>query len=385
MFGRSFTVARLGGIAIEINPSWLLIVAVLAWSLSDSAFPAMYEGWSETTYWIVGTTAAVLLFVTVLIHELAHAVVAKRRGIAVPKITLFIFGGVSHMAKQPRSAGEEFYIAAAGPATSIVIAIIAGLAALALDPVNEQAAAIAAYLAIVNAILAVFNLLPGFPLDGGRVLRSIAWKKSGSFRKATTVAASVGTAFGILLMVAGVGLMLLGYVVNGIWFAFIGWFLSGAARGEADNLKLESILGPLKARDIMSPDFASVPPGLTLGLVVNELMLGQGHRAVVVAQGDAVLGILSISDIRRVPRDEWDTAQAQSAMTPRERVVTVEAGAPALEVLELIGERALNQVPVLEEGRMIGLITRRELLERIRVAEQLDAEARAEASSAPRA
>lgn len=380
MFGKSFTVARIGGIAIEINPSWLLIVGVLAWSLSDGVFPSMYEGWSTATYWIVGTLSSVLLFVTVLIHEMAHAVVAIRRGIPVPKITLFIFGGVSHLSKQPRSAGEEFFIAAAGPATSLGIAILTGILALILRGVNEQLTAIAAYLALVNFVLAIFNILPGFPLDGGRVLRSIAWKKTGSFRAATRIASSVGVAFGVVLMVTGVGFILAGYVINGIWFAFIGWFLSGAARGEADNLKLETILGPLKARDIMSTEFATVPPHLSLQLIVDEFMVGQGHRAVIVARDDAVFGIVSISDIRKHPRNEWDSTPAQTVMTPRERVVTVPVECPALEVLELIAQKGLNQVPVLEEGQMIGLVARRELLERIRVAEQLDAE-RSEAAA----
>jgi Zn-dependent protease/predicted transcriptional regulator len=381
VFGSSFTVARIGGIAIEINPSWLLIVAVLAWSLSDGVFPNMYEGWSTATYWIVGTLSSVLLFVTVLVHEMAHAVVAIKRGIPVPKITLFIFGGVSHMSKQPRSAGEEFYIAAAGPATSLGIAALMGGLALVLRDVNEQVTAIVAYLALVNLVLAIFNILPGFPLDGGRVLRSIAWKKTDSFRTATRVASSVGVAFGVILMVSGVGLMLLGYVINGIWFAFIGWFLSGAARGEADNLKLETILGPLKARDIMSPEFASVPPHLSLQLIVDEFMVGQGHRAVIVAREDTVFGIVSISDIRKHPRNEWDSTPAQTVMTPRERVVTVHVDTPALEVLELIAQKQLNQVPVLEEGRMIGLVTRRELLERIKVAEQLASEGSEEAAA----
>lgn len=383
MFGSSFTVARIGGIAIEINPSWLLIVGVLAWSLSDGVFPDMYEGWSTATYWIVGSLSALLLFVTVLVHEMAHAVVAIKRGIPVPKITLFIFGGVSHMSKQPRSAGEEFYIAAAGPATSLGIAVVMGGLALLLRDTNEQVTAITGYLALVNFVLAIFNILPGFPLDGGRVLRSIAWKKSGSFRTATRVASNVGVAFGVILMVSGVGLILLGYVINGIWFAFIGWFLSGAARGEADNLKLETILGPLKARDVMSPEFASVPPHLSLQLIVDEYMVGQGHRAVIVARDDAVFGIVSISDIRRHPRNEWDSTPAQTVMTPRERVLTVGVDEPALEVLELIAQKQLNQVPVLEDGQMIGLITRRELIERIKVAEQLEDERKETAALRP--
>lgn len=371
MFGRSFTIARLGGISIEIHPSWVFIVALVSWSLAVGVFPAQYEGWSTATYWIVGILAAVLLFVTVLIHEMAHAIVAIRRGLPVPRITLFIFGGMSHMARQPRTAGEEFFIAAAGPLTSLIIAIVAGGIAFLVANLNEQLTAIAVYLAIVNLLLAIFNILPGFPLDGGRVLRSIAWRKTGSFRTATRVASGVGTAFGIGLMVVGFGFMLFGYIINGIWFAFIGWFLSSAARGEAESLRLETALGPLSARDIMSQHFATVPPGLSAQLVVDEYMVGEGHRAVVVARDDAVHGILSISDIRSVPRDQWPDTSAQALMTPRENVITVDVGTPAMQVLETLAERSLNQIPVIEDGRMVGLVTRREIIERIQLAEQL--------------
>ncbi len=372
MFGRSFTIARIGGIAIEIHPSWLLIFALITWSLAVGVFPMQFEDWATATYWIIGAIAALLLFVTVLIHEMAHAVVAIRRGLPVPRITLFIFGGVSHLSRQPRTAGEEFAIAAAGPAASLAIAIIAAALSLVVVNLNEQATAIVVYIALVNFLLAIFNTLPGFPLDGGRVLRSIAWRKTGNFMKATRIASGVGTGFGFGLIIIGFGFILFGYLINGIWFAFIGWFLSTAARGEAESLRLESVLGPLQARDVMSQNYVVVPPGLSLQLIVDEFMVAEGHRAVIVARDETVYGIVSISDIRKVPRDRWADTPAQAVMTPREEVATVNADTPAMEALELIAQRGLNQVPVLEEGRMVGLITRRELIERIQVAEQLE-------------
>lgn len=373
MFGGSFRVARLFGIDIEVHPSWLLIIAFLSYSLSEGLFPARYEGWSTATYWAVGTASAFLLFVTVLLHELAHALVAKRRGLPVPRITLFIFGGVSHLARQPASAGEEFQIAAAGPATSFVIAAITGLAGLLLGPLDEKLEGILFYLAAVNALLGVFNMLPGFPLDGGRVLRSIAWKRSGSFRRATRTAAGVGELFGYALMAVGFFLLLGGLLLDGLWLLFIGWFLLGAARSESANLQLEGILRSLTARDLMRTDFPTVVPGLPLSSVVDDYMVGHGERAVIVANRGAVLGILTVSDVRRVPRSDWPFTPAQAAMTPRERVVTVTADTPAVEILTLLGEKALNQVPVLEDGRMVGLVTRREILERLQLAESLGA------------
>lgn len=383
MFGSSFRVARLFGIDIEIHPSWFLILAFVAYTLSEGFFPDGYEDWSTGVYWAVGITSALLLFLTVLIHELAHALVAKRRGLDVPRITLFIFGGVSHLGRQPSSAGEEFQIAAAGPATSLVIAIATGLGALLLRGANEQAEAILFYLAFVNAALAVFNILPGFPLDGGRVLRSIAWKKTGSFRRATRVASGVGEIFGYGLLAVGFFLLLGGLLFDGLWLMFIGWFLLGAARGEAANLQLEGVLRGLTARDVMRADFPSVVPGAPLQTIVDDVMVGQGERAVMVANGGAVLGILTVTDVRAIPRDEWRATPAQAAMTPRDRIVTVIAATPAVEVLVLIGEKRLNQIPVLDDGRMIGMITRREILERLQLAETLTPDAgRAESASA---
>jgi Zn-dependent protease len=375
VFGNSFRVARIVGIDIEIHPSWLLILAFVAYSLSAGFFPDQYENWSTFAYWAVGISAAVLLFVTVLIHEMAHALVAKRRGLEVPRITLFIFGGVSHLSRQPSSAGEEFQIAAAGPATSLLIAIVTGLAGWALRDVNDKLEAILLYLAFVNTALAVFNILPGFPLDGGRVLRSIAWKRTGSFRRATRIASNVGELFGYSLIAIGFFLLLGGLIFNGLWLMFIGWFLLGAARGEASNLQLEGVLKKLTARDVMREDFPSVTPGTPLQSVVDDYMVGQGERAVMVANGGTVLGILTVTDVRRVPRDEWRSTPAQSAMTPRERIVTVIATTPAVEVLVLLGEKRLNQVPVLDDGRMVGLVTRREILERLQLAETLTPDA----------
>jgi len=370
--GGTFRVARIFGIDIEIHPSWLLILAFVAWSLSDSLFPSRYESWSTAAYWIVGVSSAVLLFVTVLIHEMAHALVARWRGLPVPRITLFIFGGMSHMSRQPATAGEEFQIAAAGPATSIVIAAITGAIGFLVHGTSEKAEAILFYLAFVNLALGIFNILPGFPLDGGRVLRSIAWKRTGSFRRATRIASSVGEMFGYGMIVTSVFILLAGGVLDGLWLAFIGWFLLGAARGEASNLQLEGVLKRLTARDVMQADFPSVTPGTPVAEIVHDYMVGKGERAVLVANGGAVSGLITVSDVRRVPRDAWSQVPAQRIMTPRSSVITVNASQPAVEVLVLLGEKGLNQVPVLEDGRMIGLVTRRELLDRIQLAERLE-------------
>ena len=369
--GRSFQIGRIFGIAIEIHPSWLLILAFVSWTLSDGLFPDQYEGWSTWAYWATGILSALLLFITVLIHELAHALVAKRRGLEVPRITLFIFGGVSHMQRQPSSAGEEFQIAAAGPATSLVISALTGASWFFLREANEKVEAVLSYLAVVNLALAVFNILPGFPLDGGRVLRSIAWKRTGNFRKATKIASSVGEFMGYGLVILGVFILLSGGLLDGLWLAFIGWFLLGAARGEAQGTQLEGVLSRITARQVMQEQFTSVTPGTPIQDIVDEHMIGKGERAVIVANDGGVLGIITVSDVRKTPRTAWLNTPAQRIMTPREGIITVDGGRPAVEVLMLLGEKGLNQVPVLEEGRMVGLITRRDLLERVQLAETL--------------
>ena len=369
--GKAFRIGTVAGIAIEIHPSWLLILGFVAWSLSDGLYPSQYESWSTAAYWAIGSLSALLLFVTVLIHELAHALVAKRRGLEVPRITLFIFGGMSHLQRQPASAGEEFQIAAAGPATSLLIAAVTGLLGLFLGPTSEKVEAMFYYLAVVNVALAIFNILPGFPLDGGRVLRAIAWKRTGSFRRATRIASSVGEFMGYGLVILGVFVLLNGGVLDGVWLAFIGWFLLGAARNEAAGTQLEGVLSRLTARQVMREDFPSVTPGTPLQEIVDAFMIGHGERAVMVANDGAVLGIITVSDIRRTPREAWINTPAQRVMTPRESIITVDGNRPAVEVLMLLGDKGLNQVPVLEEGRMVGLVTRREIIERVQLAETL--------------
>ncbi len=366
----TFQVARIAGISIRVHLSWLLILALVSWTLSSGVFPSRYENWSEAAYWIVGVVAAVLLFVTVLIHELAHAVVARRKGIEVPSITLFIFGGVSNLGRQPKTAGEEAAIAIAGPLASFAIAGVA-LGVALIGGASEKVEGIFTYLATVNLILGVFNLLPGFPLDGGRVLRAIAWKRSGSFRRATRTAAEVGKVFAYALMLLGVGFLVSGFVINGIWFMVIGWFLLGASQSEAAGVQLESVLGKLQAAEVMTTAFATAQPGDSILSVVDHQMVGQGERAVMIVLGGRVMGLVTVSDVKRVPREEWGNTPVQAIMTPRDKVSTVTPATSALEVLSLLGERRLNQIPVIADGQMVGMVTRRELIDRIQIAEVL--------------
>jgi Zn-dependent protease/CBS domain-containing protein len=364
----SFQVARIRGIAIEIHVSWLLILGVLSWSLSDVVFPATYDDWSTMEYWVVGTLASLLFFVTVLLHELAHALVAIRRGLPVPRITLFIFGGVSHLGRQPASAREELAIAVAGPITSFAAAVVC-LALAFASAGSEQVSAMFGYLATVNVAVGVFNLLPGFPLDGGRVLRAILWERWGSLRRATQVAARVGEYFAYALVALGAFMLLGGLPTNGLWLMLIAWFLLGAAKGELQASQLETALSRLKAADVLDGTYGEVDPSSSVQDVVERELLGEGHRAVLVASNGKLEGIFTVSDLKRVPRDQWSSTPISRAMTPAGEVVTVPAEMPAMDVLALISEKRLNQVPVVSDGQTLGVVSRRGLVERLAISE----------------
>ncbi len=236
----SFRLGTFAGIDIYINYSWLIILVFLIWSLATNWFAVLYPGWSPALYWITSTIAALLLFVSVLLHELAHSVVARARGLSVKNITLFIFGGVSNIEQEPKSPGVEFQVAVVGPLVSILLGGLAFLLLLPLRGSNNPVAATLGYLAITNVVLGVFNLVPGFPLDGGRVLRSIVWRISGSLRTATRAATLTGQVIAYLFILVGIWLFFGGNVFNGIWIGFIGWFLLSSAQSANSQVMLQS-------------------------------------------------------------------------------------------------------------------------------------------------
>src|SRR2546426_10702328 len=226
----SLRIGKIAGIDIYINVSWIIILVLLTVSLATGWFPQLYPGWSTATYWIVGFISSILLFVSVLLHELAHSLVARRRGLPVKDITLFIFGGVSNIEQEPKDAGIEFQVAVVGPITSLLIGAVCFLLQLPLRGTNSLLGGILFYLAVTNILLGVFNLIPGFPLDGGRVLRSIVWKLTGNMRQATRIASLTGQVIAYLFILLGIWIFFVGDILDGIWFGFIGWFLLSAAQ-----------------------------------------------------------------------------------------------------------------------------------------------------------
>jgi Zn-dependent protease/predicted transcriptional regulator len=371
----SLHLGKIAGIRIDLNWSWLIIVVLLTVSLATGWFPVIYSGWSPSAYWIAGLLAALLLFVSVLVHELAHSLMARARGVPVKSITLFIFGGVSNIEREPTSAGTDFLIAIVGPLTSLVIGVIAFFLGAALPPVNVFAAAILSYLGVTNLLLGAFNLIPGFPLDGGRVLRSILWGLSGSIQTATRWASWIGEAVAMLFIIAGVFALFFvrGGFLNGLWLAFIGWFLWQAARTANTQVMLRGLLGGVTVADVMSRTPVMVSGDLTLRQFMNAYMLAQGVRAALVVDDGHLRGLITLADLRLVPQERWEQEQVAQAMVPAAQLHVVSPRQSLNDVLPLMAQQDINQLPVVENGQVVGVVTRDRVMQYIEVLRELKA------------
>lgn len=358
----SLRIGKIAGIDISIHVSWLIIVVLLTWSLATGWFAALYPGWSTFTYWIVSVLAALLLFVSVLLHELAHSLVARARGLPVKNITLFIFGGVSNIEQEPKSPGVEFQMALVGPLTSLLIGGLAYLLLVVTRGGTSPAAAILEYLMVSNLLLGVFNLVPGFPLDGGRVLRSIIWKISGSVRTATRVATVTGQVIAYLFIMAGIWLIFGGALLNGLWIGFIGWFLLNGAQSASSQAMLETMFKGITVNEVMNPSPVTVPANISLQKLVDEILLPRGWRSAFVMQLDQLVGLITLRDIRHIPREQWGQTPVGHAMTPVERLHLVSPQQSLNEVLPLMVAQDVNQLPVVQDGRLVGVLSREDVI-----------------------
>jgi Zn-dependent protease len=376
----SLRIGQIAGIDIYINVSWIIILVFLTWSLAVSWFPAIYPGWSVATYWITSLIAAILLFVSVLLHELAHSVVARARGLPVHNITLFIFGGVSNIEQEPTSAGVEFQMAVVGPVVSILIGIVCFLLLLPIRGLDSPVAGILGYLAITNVSLGIFNLIPGFPLDGGRVLRSIIWKITGSLRKATRAATIVGEIIAYLFILAGIWLFFTGDLIGGIWIGFIGWFLLSSARAANSQVMLQSMFRGVKVSQVMNPVPVTVPANISLQKLVDEYFLPLGLRSALVTQSDELAGLITLGDIRHVPREQWEQTPVGFVMIPRDRLHVVYPQQNLNEVMPLMAGLDVNQLPVVQDGRIVGVLSRDSIMRYLEIRRNLGLDAKQKAA-----
>ena len=356
----SLQVARVFGIPIYVHFSWVVVFGLFAWTLATNYFPERYPELAAASHWARGLTASLLFFASVLLHELGHSLVALRSGIAIESITLFIFGGVARLASEPRDGRTEFKIAAAGPLVSVLLAgVFFAIAQSGLF--GGASAAVARYLAAVNVVVAVFNLVPAFPLDGGRLLRGVLWRPLGKLR-ATRMAAGAGTFFAYFLILSGAINLLRGEAVTGIWHVLLGWFLKEAAVSAYRQVRLDDALEGLVVSDVMIRDVVAIPADLPLSEAVRDHFGRTGYGAYPVVRGDAVVGLLCLRDVLQQPHEERQVTSVQAVMVPLTEDLTAQPDEPVTETVGRLGASTAGRLIVMENGQMVGLVTLRAVL-----------------------
>jgi Zn-dependent protease/CBS domain-containing protein len=351
-----FRLGRLAGIPISIHWSWFVVAVLITWTLAATIFPDQNPGLSDTTYVVMGVVAALLFFACLLLHELGHAFQARREGIEIDGISLWLFGGVARFKGQFPSAGAEFRIAIAGPIVSLVLAIFFVLVAWAIG-MPEAVDGVAAWLGFINLTLIVFNLIPALPLDGGRVLRSALWARSGDLAQATRTAASIARGFAFLLITLGLAELVLLGSFGGVWLAFVGWFLLMAASAEARDLAARQALGGLRVEDLMVRNPATVPKDMQLGDFIDQVVWSRRFTTYPVVDNGRAVGLLPFRSVAEVPRREWDDRPVRECMVPVEETPIFRPDEPLTEALERLGGSDLNRGLVLEDGRLVGLLS----------------------------
>ena len=367
----NFRVGRLFGFDINVHWSWLFIFFLVTATFATSLLVDIYPEWAPERRWVVAVSIAAIFFLSILFHELSHSLVARHYGIPVSSITLFVFGGVSNLEKEPEDANEEFLIAIVGPLTSLLIAGLFGLAYYFGRGSIAGLDAVAAYLAMINLSIAVFNLIPGFPLDGGRVLRSVFWSQRHNQLDATRTASNLGQLVAYVIMAAGVIGFLLGDFISGIWLFLIGNFLRSASAASYEELFMRTVLKGVPASAVARIDFTAVAPDTLLLTLVEEHILAGDGRCYPVVAGDQLLGLVTLTDLRKFPREQWPATTVFRAMTPFDKLRTVSLRDDLPQVLVEMARGDINQVPLLEGKTVRGLIYRGDVMRYIQVRQEL--------------
>jgi Zn-dependent protease/CBS domain-containing protein len=372
MFGKQIRLFKLFGFQVGIDWSWIIIAVLVAWSLSTGFFPFLQEDLSTRTYWVMGIVGALGLFLSIIVHEMFHSLVARRFGMPMRGITLFIFGGVAQMEKEPPSPRAEFMMAIVGPISSILIGLFFyAVYTLGQDAWSRPVNGVVLYLAIINGFLAGFNLIPAFPLDGGRVLRSILWKAKNNLRWATRVSSWIGSAFGILLIVLGVFSFLRGNIIGGMWWFVIGLFLRSAASTSYQQLLIRRALEGEPVRRFMSPDPITVPSTLPVRQLVEDYVYKFHHKMFPVVDDGNLLGCVTTRGIKEVPRGEWDLKKTGDLVAGC-RENSIEAGADAMQALSKMSRNRSGRLMVVENTRLVGVLSLKDLLQFISLRVELE-------------
>lgn len=363
------SVGRPFGIAVYLHISWFVIVGLISWSLARGYFPMRYPELAAVTYWVRGVSATLLLFLSVLAHEYGHALVARRLGVKVESITLFIFGGVAALAEEPRTGGDELRIAAAGPLVSLVAAGFFYAVGLATTGTPE---AVVRLLAHLNLVLVAFNLVPAFPLDGGRILRAVLWSRQGRVR-ATRTAVRIGTAFAYALILYGAVGLLAGQVGNGLWAILIGWFLRSASRSAYTQVSLEHAFAGVSVAEVAERDFVRVPAGASLREAVDGYFVRHGRDAFPVEEDGDVVGLIGLEDLRGVERERWSDTAVRDVMRALDDTQMIAGDEDIVAALRRLGRISGNRLFVrAADGTLVGIVTFDDVVRRWQMLQQLE-------------
>lgn len=371
----SVGIGRVFGVKIKIHYTWFIIFALITWTLAAFYLPTQFPGLTTPIYWILGVISAVLLFVSVLVHELAHSYVAIKRGIPVSSITLFLFGGVSETESEPSDPKTEASMSVVGPLTSFAISGISAAAWYATVVLNLGAAVEAPlfYIAIINLLLGGFNLLPAFPLDGGRLLRAGLWSWKKDLILATKLATRISTFFAYGIMGIGLFSILFVNLISGLWIIFIGWFLKNGADQSLRQTMITQALSDINVKEIMSKNVVTVPDEKTISEVVAEYFDVNKHGGYPVIQDDKIVGIITVEDIRKVPKEERSAKKVSEIMTPRSKLVFLRPNESATDAFVKFSKNEIGRLPVIENEKVVGIITRSDLLRIVRTRTRLEA------------
>ncbi len=371
----SFTLGRILGIPIRINYTWFLVFTLFTLYLALGELPASYGGLPPLLYWFAGILGSLLLFGSVVVHELAHSLVARSQGIPVRSITLFLFGGVAGIEQEADQPGKELLMAGVGPATSLVLALLSAVVAfffrLGSGSIFLLANGLFLRLTWWNVFLAGFNLLPGLPLDGGRILRAVFWLSGRNYRRSTEIAAGIGRLISFLLIGSGIVLALSGNWGNGLWLVLIGWFMDNAASQSYQQVLLREALREVNVSTLMTPECQRIPRGLSVASLVDDYVLRQGGRCFIVTEGDRLAGLVTMHNIRDLSRERWPYTSVGEIMVPYAHLVLAHPEEDAWSVLLRMDKHNVNQMPVEEAGRLVGLISRENLLRYVRTRAEL--------------
>lgn len=366
----SIKLGKVWGIPIGLHASWFLIFGLITWSLATGLIPAEYPDLPEITVWLLAALTSLFFFGSVLAHELGHAFLALRNQIPVRAITLFIFGGVAQISKEPSNPGAEFRIAIAGPLVSFALAGLFGALYL-LDQAIPLLAAPSIWLARINLTLAVFNLIPGFPLDGGRILRAIIWRATGSLSRATQIASFSGQVFAFGFIGLGVLSIFQGGFFNGIWLIFIGWFLQNAAAASYAQTNLQQSLSGVTVGEAMSQECQQVSPNTPISQLVEERILRGGQRCFLVAENGKPQGLITFKDITRLPQRKWPFTTVNQVMRPMDALLQVTPENDLMGALQLMDSENFAQIPVIQDDQIVGMLNREQVVHYIRTRAEL--------------